>query len=229
MDIITTADFINRTLIMMESCIYRGQSDNWPLIPSIGRFDMEERFQTMIQLEQHILEKFKSEASLLIEKEPSSDIEWLILGQHYGLPTRLLDWTTNPLKALFFACIGNYENDGFVYELKPRFMLSSTEIQSYDLNSSGFNAFSPKINNQRLSLQEGCFTIYPLNQVLDKFKEVSKDNFKQEIHYINQIIIPAEQKKPILNELNMLGVNHKTVFSGLDGVCQKISFEIDFL
>lgn len=37
--------------------------------------------------------------------------------QHYGMPTRLLDWSTNPLAALFFACEGEDNQDGFVYAM----------------------------------------------------------------------------------------------------------------
>jgi FRG domain len=57
--------------------------------------------------------------------KPSSELEWLFLAQHYGLPTRLLDWTENPLVALHFAVRQEqgqkYENedDGCIWVLSP--------------------------------------------------------------------------------------------------------------
>jgi hypothetical protein len=52
---------------------------------------------------------------------PTSDIEWLYLAQHYGLPTQLLDWTENPLKAIYFAlCNSQFEkNDACLWVISP--------------------------------------------------------------------------------------------------------------
>ena len=79
--------------------IFRGMSDHrWQLLPSIARQPLitEETEYNMVK-----------ELMLLYPKEfanISSNFDLLAKMQHYGLPTRLLDFTTNPLVALYFAC-----------------------------------------------------------------------------------------------------------------------------
>lgn len=53
---------------------------------------------------------------MFTDARPKNDKEFLFLAQHYGLPTRLLDWTYNPLIALYFACCSNFDKDGIVYQ-----------------------------------------------------------------------------------------------------------------
>jgi type I restriction enzyme M protein len=50
-----------------------------------------------------MLEKFKREAIPYLTIKPNDDWDWLALAQHHGLPTRLLDWTQNPLVAVGIA------------------------------------------------------------------------------------------------------------------------------
>lgn len=60
------------------------------------------------------LNAWRNIAGRFANPKPQNEIEWLVLAQHYGIPTGLLDWTTNPLTALFFACNTSPGTDGCV-------------------------------------------------------------------------------------------------------------------
>src|SRR5262245_32442685 len=92
---------------------YRGLSDSsYQLKTSLMRLG-----GNYATLERHLLRNFRRYARGPFETEPFSVWKWLTVGQHHGLPTRLLDWTYSTLIALHFvtASVDQLNKDGIVW------------------------------------------------------------------------------------------------------------------
>ena len=104
--------------------LYRGQKNiRWPLKPKIGRYltRFEEHGfdrQTSIKAESQIIRIFRKQSAYHLGYMPKDGWEVWSIAQHHGLPTRLMDWTRNPLVALFFAVEDAFDGDSVAYALK---------------------------------------------------------------------------------------------------------------
>ena len=97
---------------------YRGLgSRRLSLVPTLYRDNIP------VTDEIHLVNKFKHNAHEFLDDRPQGEWEWMLLARHYGLPSRLLDWTESPLIGLFFAADGytrDYsDTDGCLWCLSP--------------------------------------------------------------------------------------------------------------
>ncbi|PIE45826.1 MAG: hypothetical protein CSA45_01615 [Gammaproteobacteria bacterium] len=204
--------------------VYRGVSDakNHKLIPTVGRID-EEIFcdLTIEEYELETLKRFKLRASPEISPSPKDDWEWLAIAQHHGLPTRLLDWTSSPLIALYFATKPNIlhngrveecnQNGGAIFVLHTCGYIDTTCLYSpFDFTEYGL--FYPPHITKRITGQFGLFSIQPNPKI--ELQEGFEDG---EARVITKINFDCKVAEEIQRKLYLLGVRHETVFPDLDG------------
>ncbi|WP_340642453.1 FRG domain-containing protein [Photobacterium damselae] len=108
-----------RASMLGSNMLFRGMANsNYQLVPSIARGINEGVGGDIESLERDMLSEFKRLTLPTLTSQPTSDFEWLILAQHYGFPTRLLDWTANPMVALFFAVESEDDHDAYLHIVK---------------------------------------------------------------------------------------------------------------
>jgi len=210
--------------------IFRGVSDkDYDLIPSIARGTKSGTHLDINALENNLIAEFKRLSIPELKKIPSLDIEWLYLAQHYGLPTRLLDWSSNPMVGLFFAVCSNEEKDGALYIAKHQ-VTDQYEFYDYktaditkeekeipialmfSLQDQGTVIFSrPKYTDQRYINQKSVFSC-------------PKDPFKAlEIEHCTKLIINKEYKTKIRDMLKTMGISYSYIYPGLAGIAKELN------
>ena len=206
--------------------MYRGQTRDWPLLPSIGRYpEIAEGYDDWRGFHDDMIYKFLRLGHPHLTGLSTHGTEAWILGQHHGLPTRLLDTTTNPLKALFFA-VNNPADDSYDGVLWTFLYTSWREELSEEHRSfwdKELVPFLPSQLNSRLTAQEGSFISYPLPKNSKPLAPMEK--LEQKKVTLSKLIIPASAKSILRRELSVLGIQFRLLFPDLDGVTRSIRLD----
>jgi hypothetical protein len=179
-----------------------------------------------------LMTEFMRIADIKIARPPSFEnrMMWSQIAQHYGLPTRLLDWTESATVALYFAC-QKPESDGIVFLLdpielnrlsypqRPRVLdaQQDTTIILKFLTAGAREsrqgrypvAVNPVWNSDRLMIQKGKFTLHGTRFTLDRGR----------IPSMIALLILKESKRTLLRELERVGTDEMTLFPELEHAC----------
>lgn len=190
---------------------FRGQSDiSWKLLPKAGRPPYT-NFS-----DQKLFGSWKKRAIAFLDKKIENEWELLAIAQHNGLPTRLLDWSHNPLVAIFFSVIDDHDKDGVVYAHHAESYINEETTILFSNTFKKNVRYWPNAVSTRITNQFGCFTYH-----FDPKEEMSELNSFGELE---KITISKELKKELTFTLNQYGINYLTIYPDLEGLSRHLAW-----
>lgn len=211
-------DIVERLGNDSELMLFRGQAEKGNLLPSIARKNPK---TDSTSAEQELIKELKRMGASILPKNDLDDWDLLVIAQHFGMKTRLLDWTSNPLAALFFACNDWKKEDVYVYALDANRYLKEPQKGPFDTGRT--QVIRPKLNNPRIIAQHGWFTAHKYSKSSKKFVPLEKNNEISES--VQEIKIPEDTREKLLKSLDRHGVSSRTLFPDLEGLCKYINWK----
>ena len=214
---------------LLQPGVYRSEFSNCCKSASGGNAE-----EKRLTLEREMLSEFRTSGAAHLD--PNAIVDLYFIAQHYGMPTRLLDWTTNPLAALFFAVKKDNKKDGDVFVMDAPRLVSSNTAKNvpnnivtmrhpYVTDTTGLSFWhKPKDESRpplivpirpdsragRISQQSSCFTLHV---------HLSSPTTNRTL---GRMKIPAGSKTSILEDLRKLNINEFTIYNDLDHLSLEI-------
>lgn len=232
-----TLEFLKLEQDWMSHYLFRGQSDNdWTLKPNLLRIlnkynidrELGLKFEKTLEREYISKAHFFKQTKIVGVYSGQTALNFSIM-QHYGVPTRLLDWSSSPYVALYFAISSNLDKDGALYLFNTTLMESVlkeekyiTEKDNLFINQEESNYLAPVITNfesLRYSNQQACFTI-AADLLKDHYELIYKalmPHKSSDATPFIKLIIPQEKKHEFLARLRKINVKPDILFPDVEG------------
>ena len=221
---------------------FRGHSvADWDLLPSVQREPYRKR-------EQSLANDFYMKASVTLREKPDfrSYSDWITIMRHYGLPTRLLDWSRSPLIAAYFATADwmQYpDDDACVWVLYPERLNAEEGFQQYLYSIDSHTAvqmirpaFKREYQPDNQKVIDKVLACYPIEHDLRVYVQQSAftlHNTERRLEEIcdeqmlSRIRIPREVKKKFLEELNLLGITVSYVYPDSEHIARELTERLE--
>lgn len=169
-----------------------------------------------------LLRQFKERAHRFVEKG-YDDLSLLVLAQHHGLPTRLLDWSYNPLVAVYMATEHDIssEKEGpessaiYVWENYPKPKIGRKLCLHKIQGLRKVEVISPAHLDIRIVNQRGLFSLHP--HPWEQFESYAKSK-------MTKVEIAHGYRRDLRKLINVLGINESVIYPGLDGLSRHLKW-----
>lgn len=240
---------------------YRGCGmDKHELTPSLYRHKGSKTIEDFMQIEKQLIARFK-QRSIPFHSRSLTDTdqwEWLFLMQHYGVPTRLLDWSESPLIALFFAVtltrhklslrgLPVFERDAAIWVLDPgQWNKHAVDLRSFkgavittdDPNATAYRPVGD-VNTMK-SFPIAIYGAHNSQRIVAQrgvFVCYGKDTRSMEKAFtkenftagcLRKLIVKKERLPHMHDALRRHGITDSVVFPDLDGLAREIKRDYGF-
>lgn len=243
-----------------DAWVFRGQSYAWPLKPSMER-NIDPSLVRLSIIEKQLIREFKGYAQHYTVNTPGEqeELEWLALMQHYGAPTRLLDWSLSPYVAAFFALeqppqgkppvIWAINRDHLLSEAwrtmkgdNPPMMPADLERtiwkRRHPFQSPLVLPGRPSKMNERLVAQQGFFLysephsksfFWSFEDSLRYVLARGTDDKDEKSRALCKLQIDPTERLGLLSELDRMNINYASLFPGLVGFARSLKTKAELL